>query len=299
VFNASVSLSICFIPLLLSGCWSFPFPSGDTPDSYLSSKKTVKTLFGSTSSEIETKLGAPKWIANKDNKTYYIYEWWSNEADIIMVGYLPMPWIFTSEGTEAHCILLEFDSNQHLVDYKTDTESGGFYSNTPYDCREVFDMQGYAQSAVSIRKQVEDLSEETRERAKAGDPDAMFHVYLGLHDAYSDPVTAWTWLCKAADQGYESARIEVAYWHRQSNWELATSGRIAWLHKAHVRPDDRVAYLWYTLAANGDERRLGIRDDLFTEILSGNEIKEAQDMVHNWKPGQCERELLLSGKNEK
>ena len=309
MFNASVSLSIFFIPLLLSGCWSFPFPSGDTPDSYLSSKKTVKTLLGSTSSEIETKIGAPKWIANKDSKTYYIYEWWSNEADIIMVGYLPMPWIFTNKGTEAHCILLEFDSNQHLVDYKTDTESGGFHSHSPSDCREVFDMQGYAQSAVSLgrvntnadiqlRKQVENLSAATRERAGAGDPDAMYLVYLGLYDAYSDPVTAWTWLCKAADQGHESARIEVAYWHRQSNWELATSGRIAWLHRAHVHPDDRVAYLWYTLAANGNEKRLGIRDDLFTETLSSGEIKEAQDMVNNWKPGECERELSTGIGNE-
>ena len=119
-----------------------------------------------------------------------------------------------------------------------------------------------------------------------------------MYESYIEPVAAWTWLCKAADQGHENAQIEVAYWHRESNWALANSDRIAWLRKAHVQSDDRIAYLWYTLAANGNEKRLGIRDDLFTETLSGNEIKEAQDMVSNWKPGECERELLTGIGNE-
>ena len=52
------------------------------------------------------------------------------------------------------------------------------------------------------------------------------------------------------------------------------------------------------LAANFNEKRLGRRDDLFTETLSGNEIKEAQDMVINWKPGEYERELSLGIGNE-
>jgi len=108
-----------------------------------------------------------------------------------------------------------------------------------------------------------------------------------MRNTYAEPVSAWEWLCSAADPGYENAQIEMACWHRESNWEFAQPDRIEWLHKANIRADDRIAYLWYTLASNGDDKRLRIRDNLFSETLSKKEIAEARDMVRNWKPGLC------------
>lgn len=124
-----------------------------------------------------------------------------------------------------------------------------------------------------------------------GDAKAMYGVYLGMSYEYIEPVTAWKWLCKAADLGYENAQIEVAYWHRESNWKNANPLRRTWMRKAGIQADDRIAYLWYTLAAKGNDKRLHIRDYLFSETLSEKEIAEAKDMVSNWKPGQCERSL--------
>ena len=120
-----------------------------------------------------------------------------------------------------------------------------------------------------------------------GDAKAMYRVYMGMRYEHIKPVAAWGWLCKAADLGYESAQIEVAYWHRESNWEFARHERIDWLHKANIRADDRISYLWYTLAEKGDDKRLQIRDYMFSETLSEKEIAEAKDMVSNWKPAQC------------
>jgi hypothetical protein len=140
-----------------------------------------------------------------------------------------------------------------------------------------------------VEKHAEYSSVETRSLAKAGDAKAMYNIYLGKRDDYNEPVAAWGWLCTAADLEYENAQIEVAYWHRESNWEFARPDRVEWLRKAEIRADDRIAYLWYTLAAKGNDKRLSIRDNLFSETLSENEMAEAQDMVNNWKPGQCPR----------
>ena len=153
-------------------------------------------------------------------------------------------------------------------------------------------------SNVAEKKKVEPLSEEQLlyeaetlklllGSAELGEPDSQYEVFLLMRNAYIEPVSAWEWLCKAADLGYENAQIEVAYWHRESNWKFAQPDRIEWLHKANIRADDRIAYLWYTLASNGDDKRLRIRNNLFSETLSKKEIAEAKDMVRNWKPGQC------------
>ena len=125
------------------------------------------------------------------------------------------------------------------------------------------------------------------ESAELGDPESQYQVFLSMSNACIEPVSAWKWLCKAADLGFENAQIEVAYWHRESNWEFAQADRIEWLHKANIRADDRIAYLWYTLASSGDDKRLQIRNKLFSETLSKKEIAEARDMLRNWKPGLC------------
>jgi len=115
----------------------------------------------------------------------------------------------------------------------------------------------------------------------------MYRAYRGMSYEYIDPVSAWKWLCKAADMGYENAQLEVAYWHRENSWKIAKPHRREWIREAGIQADDRIAYLWYTLAAKGDDKRLQIRDYLFSETLYEKEIAEAKDMVRNWKPGQC------------
>ena len=129
--------------LLLSGCWGFRFPLGDTPEEYTNNKKILSTLLGSPINEVTDKIGRPAFTAYKDNKTYYIYEWWSDESCIVMLGIVPMPIPYTDEGTEVHCMLLEFDQDRRLSSYKVDTESCHNYSS-PVNCAEVFKMGAFA-----------------------------------------------------------------------------------------------------------------------------------------------------------
>jgi TPR repeat protein len=102
-----------------------------------------------------------------------------------------------------------------------------------------------------------------------------------------EPAAAWRLLCKAANQGYKEAQIEIGYWHNESSWERAQSDRIAWLKNAGIDADNRVAYMWYTLAAKGDLDRLRIINNMFSGELTEEEAAKAKDMARNWKPGQC------------
>lgn len=126
------------------------------------------------------------------------------------------------------------------------------------------------------------------DKASQGNPDAQYNVFLIMKDEYTEPAVAWEWLCKAADQGYKKAQEEVGYWHNKTNWERTRPlFERLWLRKAGIHADNRVAYMWYNIAANGDPDRLRTISDLFSGKLTEEEIAEADDMIRNWKPGQC------------
>ena len=202
--------------------------------------------------------------------------------------YIEYPSGNTSREASCYRLILEFDKQGILRSY----------SKMPWQWQ--LDERAEDINLRELGKQGDPIAEELWEKKSRtdfyymskqedieGDAKAMYRVYLGMSYEYIEPIAAWEWLCKAADQGYENAQIEVAYWHRESNWKNAKPLRSAWMRKAGIQADDRIAYLWYTLAAKGDDERLLIRNYLFSETLSEKEIEEAKDMVSNWKPGQC------------
>jgi TPR repeat protein len=149
-----------------------------------------------------------------------------------------------------------------------------------------------ALSPEEIKKQEEERSEIIRKRAEEGDAEAMYLIFDALSSNIKEPVAAWEWLCKAADQGYVKAQVEIAHWHRTTTWEFGQPDRLEWLREAGIHADDQIAYLWYTIAAREDDNRLRTRNNLFYGKLTEEGIIEAKDMVRNWKPGQCQRDLV-------
>ena len=147
IFNFT---SILLAIFLLNGCWGFPVPRGDTPEEFTESKRTIRSLLGATNEKVVDALGQPTWVILKNEKTYYIYQWMSREAGMIMIGYIPVPWVFRDsdddQPDQAHCILLEFDGDNILKSYKVDTEgySGfiiGAAPKKPNNCLKVFEME--------------------------------------------------------------------------------------------------------------------------------------------------------------
>ena len=295
-------LAACF----LAGCIFIPIPLTPSGD-LLTTENDIQDLVdnGASKTEVIGKLGDPL----KYRKTSMSYSACREPAGVGLLLFIVANNGDYIAGTpeirgERQCfeLLLDFDLDNHLTGYQEIPWQYDF--NLEQETRMLMRLadqddaiakrlweQSRTYKSLERKSQEESSLEVTTKLAEAGDPKAMYQVYLTMYDLYIEPRAAWTWLCKAADKGHENTRIEVAYWHRKSNWGLAESSRITWLRNAPVHADDRIAYLWYTLAANGNEKRLRIRNDLFMETLSRKEVTEANIMVRSWKPGQCEREL--------
>ena len=106
-----------------------------------------------------------------------------------------------------------------------------------------------------------------------GDADDQYE----LSKLVQSPNDQWTWMCRAAEQGHGYARIEVArrYWY------------------GIVPADtDRVrAFMWYHLAAAGGWERGKIEVQERRELLTSDEIVEAERLAKEWKTGDCETQL--------
>lgn len=86
------------------------------------------------------------------------------------------------------------------------------------------------------------------------------------------------WLCNSADRGYPHAQAEVG---RIYKWGLLG-----------IPSDQKRAYVWYSLAIK--KHPAGWEDEYLTtrETLSPEQLLEAEEMLADWEPGQCERHLV-------
>jgi TPR repeat protein len=127
--------------------------------------------------------------------------------------------------------------------------------------------------------------------AEKGNYVAAYERYQRLRSGSETNLTAWRWLCLAANAGYSKAQAEVGHWHTSTSWENWRGWHergLNLLRKAGVQPDSQIAYMWYTLAvSNGDESTLSARDYYVAELLTDNEIAQAERMARDWKPGDC------------
>ncbi len=127
--------------------------------------------------------------------------------------------------------------------------------------------------------------------AENGNLSAAYALYQRLRLRRDTTVTAWRWLCSAANAGYAKSQAEIGSWFRSATWEIWedwNENSIHLLRYAGIEPDNVIAYMWYTLAiVKGDESALTVRDYYVAESLSDNEIAQAKQMAREWNPGDC------------
>jgi len=132
---------------------------------------------------------------------------------------------------------------------------------------------------------------------EAGDAQSQWQAYKML----GNTPDGYKWLCRAADQGYISAQMQLGY--------LYGAGPFGF------EQDYTRSYLWYRLAGSGElreavekaikkvekrplgctegeacyiaERIVGLRG-----LLGTGGVSRAEQLVRGWKPGQCELELV-------
>lgn len=111
--------------------------------------------------------------------------------------------------------------------------------------------------------------------ADQGDMEAQY--WLGVQQAILDKSKGFNWLCRAANQKYPSAQYAIGHWYRQP-------GESASLYPANVRSDDRVAFMWYSLAVSNGETLAAATRRKLTAHMTPSEIAEAERLAAEWKP---------------
>ena len=86
-------------------------------------------------------------------------------------------------------------------------------------------------------------------------------------------VAAYTWLCKAADQGHNAAMVSV--------------GQV----NQYVNRDYVSAYVWYVLAGIWSTESLQNYSDSY---LNAEEYQAATLAIQEWQPGKCHKEIVTS-----
>jgi hypothetical protein len=266
------------ILLLLHGCDFVTISDPDAWPSDFVQKDTLPDLVGKHEDEVLEKLGPPKYIVKRKYALSYLYE--DLDADTAM-SILPIPFIFDA-AHEVRCVLLNFNRDGVLQEYEIESagaSGGGIPELRVYNCKELFSLGGLIDIDLYSRMGVSPIAEEQYRQYLVRSPNNPSRLF---------------YLCRAADQGHPNAQEEVG-----NRFAQGIDG---------VRQDLRRAYVWYLRAATkfkpdytspSHRRRVMSLESIRREMTS-EQVVEAEILLADWKPGQCEREFTrkISGEAE-
>jgi len=265
IVNLLATLTIVMQLLLLQGCYAISDP--DLWPSDFVQKDKLPEFIGKSERDVLEELGVPRYVVRETDGVSYLYEKIEKDTAVFVVLYIPIG--FSRKYPEVSCVLLNFDKEGVVREYHT--ESGGAAYGAGYEvlnsCTDLFVFKhsdlinGCVYARIGGNLKAED---EYQEYLWSSSVDTA-----RLHN-----------LCHAADQGHPKAQIEV--------------GRLFSEGVAGAQPDLGRAYVWYSLAIRGCF--VGSELQSLKEKMSPQEIAEAEHMLANWKPGQCERDLMRQNK---
>jgi hypothetical protein len=248
--------------LLLHGCYAISDPD-IWPRDFVQ-QDTLPTLVGMRESDVVERLGVPKVVVKTHDHVSYLYEHIDQDTGVDVAVYIPF---HVYKAWEVRCVLLEFDEDGILRGYKL--ESGGAvrsgWGSGFFDCTNLFRFDLSEQQLVDPRIHI----------AIGADYGVAEQYAWYLSRPPNDP-DRLPYLCRAADGGHPNAQIEVGRHYSQG-----VDG---------VTKDLKRAYVWYSLAQGAFGR--GVHLQLIAKEMTPEQIAEAEQMLTDWKPGQCERDLL-------
>jgi hypothetical protein len=167
----------------------------------------------------------------------------------------------------------------------------------------VVTLYGFEQSPVAESSSTTipsgTLGSYIRYQAAHGNVDAAIHLvreterrkyadYVPLSSDRLADRSAWRSLCEAANEGFIGAQLDIALWHRPPMWASMDSAKRQLLRsKIGIQPDNRLSYMWYMLAEQAGSEEAVWQLGQFKNNMTPDEIAEAEQMVRDWKPGDC------------
>ena len=126
--------------------------------------------------------------------------------------------------------------------------------------------------------------------AESGNSEAAYALFEPLSGDRETTIEAWRWLCKSANAADGKAQEKVGFWHSMAVWLPGGGPTFQWYREeVGIQPDNRIAYMWYALAdSNGDSNASDGREFVKAD-MTPEDIVQAEQMVRDWKPGQCPR----------
>jgi len=121
--------------------------------------------------------------------------------------------------------------------------------------------------------------EELLQKAEHGNTDSQLTLFKNLRG--QRPAEALTWLCKSADSGNREARVILG--------SIFEYGGYTWIKEGIVESNYKLAYVWYTLSSKYDQEDM----KQFAERWQ----LDAEKVLDEWQPGNCERDLGLAQNN--
>jgi TPR repeat protein len=117
-------------------------------------------------------------------------------------------------------------------------------------------------------------------RAYGGDAEASY-LLARIHQSH-ERRDAEHWMCEAANVGHREALMQMGHWYnedrrREELWPYIT-----------LSPDNRKAYVYYTLAARrGEIIATAYRDAIAAEAMTAHDIRAAEQRLARWEPVTC------------
>ncbi len=156
--------------------------------------------------------------------------------------------------------------------------------------------QGDTKAATELARSFEETGPLLK-LAKSGDAGSAYEIYEITVLIPGHASDSRNWICKAANAGDVEAQMELGYRHQSVVWKTSSDHiRMQNLREAGIIADDRIAYMWYTLAAASAETNdftgertaaiLGLRRYVMKD-MADKKIADANRMVRAWRPGQC------------
>jgi hypothetical protein len=214
-----------------------------------------------TRGEVHELLGEP-YLINPDRMS----EMYTSEGDGVgFVTIIPVP------ADYLHYLIIYYDEAERVDSLlRGDLPlSGGHVDSHRPKLSEMLFISEYQEKRQRHRVM------EREKSAKEGNPEAQLQLY------YSDAGSpdSLKWLCRSADQGYPHAQTEMA--------NLYLKGRRG------MNRDLARAHLWYSLAVRNGHEEYRWRLEEAADSMTPEQTAKAAEMLRNWRPGQCERDLIL------
>jgi hypothetical protein len=249
-----------------------------------------------------------QFVNDSDGTTFFVYERYTLQETEVYWPFIIMALAggvcsncgsLGYEDRDDYCVLLRFGPDDRLLDYTVKDHREGD------NCTNEFASQlaGTRTRSVDVTAAIE-LAElrgnlaQLEQLATEGNPPAAdalndvhnFAYYKHLSSKREMFTKAWGILCKIANDGYGKAQSEVGYWHKSSAWSAwkgTANNRLPWLKEIGIEPNNRIAFMWYELAVlNGDSTAVAGRGYVAAD-MTAEEIAQAEQMVRDWKPGDC------------